>query len=250
MKTPFELLTEPINLAVVCMYLSLMLWEALFPARKLPDVKFWRGKGILFFIGFFLLSNYLPMLYVSFLPDVKLFDFSQQNVIVGSIAGFLAYELALYTWHRSLHKSDWLWRVFHQMHHSAERIDTFGAFYFSPVDMVGFSVMGTLCFSCFIGLSPEAVTVVLLLTNFFNIFQHANIRTPKWLGYLIQRPESHAMHHSKGIHQYNYCDLPFIDMLFGTFRNPDGYLHENGFFEGASAKIKEMILFRDINKAS
>lgn len=46
--------------------------------------------------------------------------------------------------HRAMHRFDPLWRVFHQMHHSAERVDTYGAFWFSPWDMVGWTVLGSL----------------------------------------------------------------------------------------------------------
>jgi sterol desaturase/sphingolipid hydroxylase (fatty acid hydroxylase superfamily) len=52
------------------------------------------------------------------------------------------------------------------------------------------------------------------------MFQHANLRTPRWLGYIIQRPESHGIHHERGLHAFNYADLPLWDMVFGTFRNP------------------------------
>ena len=54
------------------------------------------------------------------------------------------------------------------------------------------------------------------------LLYHWNVSTPAWLGYLIQRPESHCVHHQHGLHRYNYADLPVWDMLFGTFRNPDG----------------------------
>jgi len=37
-----------------------------------------------------------------------------------------------------------LWRGFHQMHHSAERVDAFGAFYFSPLDIIGFTMLSSL----------------------------------------------------------------------------------------------------------
>jgi sterol desaturase/sphingolipid hydroxylase (fatty acid hydroxylase superfamily) len=50
------------------------------------------------------------------------------NVALASLAGILLYELGMYVWHRSMHKNNVLWRVFHQMHHSAERLDTYGAF--------------------------------------------------------------------------------------------------------------------------
>jgi sterol desaturase/sphingolipid hydroxylase (fatty acid hydroxylase superfamily) len=86
------------------------------------------------------------------------------------------------------------------------------------------------------------------VTNFFSIFQHANIKTPVWLGYIIQRPESHAVHHAKGVHAYNYSDLPLFDILFGTFRNPKNYVAETGFYFGASGKMSDMLLFKDINQ--
>ncbi len=78
------------------------------------------------------------------------------------------------------------------------------------------------------------------------MFQHANIRTPRWLGYLIQRPESHALHHGRGIHRYNYSDLPLWDMIFGTFRNPRTQDAPVGFYTGASAKILDMLVFKDV----
>ena len=138
--------------------------------------------------------------------------------------------------------------MFHQMHHSAERLDTYGAFYFSPLDMIGWTALSTVCFSVLTGLTPQAITITLLVTNFLGIFQHANINTPVWLGYLIQRPESHTVHHAKGIHAYNYSDLPLFDILFGTFRNPARYEHETGFYNGASSRIKDMLLFREVDQ--
>jgi sterol desaturase/sphingolipid hydroxylase (fatty acid hydroxylase superfamily) len=158
------------------------------------------------------------------------------------------YEFCLYWWHRVMHRNNWLWRIFHQLHHSAERVDTYGAFYFSPFDMVGWTVLGTVCFSFALGFPAESVTIMLLVTNFFSMFQHANIKTPAWLGYFVQRPESHALHHAKGIHSHNYSDLPVFDIIFGTFRNPVSYVKETGFYNGASARVKEMLLFKKVDQ--
>lgn len=248
MPTPLEILLDPVSLSILAMYLVLILWEALFPARQLPYIRFWRIRGILFFIFFFYLSSYLPLLYAKWLPAIQLFDLTSMNVAVASIFGVLLYELGMYIWHRTMHTNNWLWRIFHQMHHSAERLDTYGAFYFSPFDMIGFTLLGTFCFSFILGLPAQAITIVLLVTNFLSIFQHANIKTPTWLGYIIQRPESHAVHHAKGVHAYNYSDLPLYDILFDTFRNPDQYVSETGFYQGASSRITDMLLFRDIDK--
>lgn len=248
MPTPLDLLMAPISLGLLGIYLFLMIWEAIFPARKMPAVPYWHLKGIVAFILYFFISSYLPILYASWWPTFHLMDLSGMNIIAGAIIATLASELGVYVWHRSMHGQKLLWRVFHQMHHSAERIDTYGAFYFSPADMIGWTVLGTVVFSFITGLPPESISIMLLVSNFLNILQHANIKTPVWLGYIVQRPESHAVHHEKGVHAYNYCSIPLFDMLFGTFRNPSKYVPENGFYYGASARVKEMLLFREVDK--
>jgi len=78
------------------------------------------------------------------------------------------------------------------------------------------------------------------------MFQHMGMKTPRWLGYIIQRPESHSVHHGKGIHRYNYSDLPLWDMVFGTFRNPREFQPEHGFYPGASGRLTEMLTFQDV----
>lgn len=250
MPSPIEILMDPVSLYIIAMYLLLITWEVIFPARKLPFIPFWKIKGIIFYFFFFFLSSYLPLWYAEWLPTSQLLDLSTMNPLLAGIIGVLIYELGVYAWHRSMHKNNRLWKIFHQMHHSAERLDTYGAFYFSPFDMIGFTVLGTICFSFIAGVPPQSITIILLVTNFFSIFQHANIKTPVWLGYIIQRPESHAIHHAKGIHAYNYSDLPLFDIIFGTFKNPETYGHETGFYPGASNRIGDMLLFRDVNDRS
>lgn len=248
MPSPLDLLLDPVSLAILGMYAALMLWEAIFPGRKLPVVKFWKLRGILVFICYFYISSYLPLLWVNYLPSAQLIDLSGFGTVGGAVVGVLLYEIGVYIWHRSMHRNKYLWKMFHQMHHSAERLDTYGAFYFSPLDIIGWTALGTICFSILTGFEPQAITVILLVTNFFSIFQHANIKTPVWLGYFVQRPESHTVHHAKGIHAYNYSDLPLFDILFGTFRNPSRYEYETGFYDGASKRIGDMLLFREVDK--
>ena len=55
------------------------------------------------------------------------------------------------------------------------------------------------------------------------------------------------MHHGRNIHRYNYSDLPLWDMVFGTFRNPEGRQAEQGFYKGASERIVEMLAFQDVS---
>ncbi len=248
MPTPLEILLDPISLSIIGMYALLMIWEAAFPGRQLPVVKYWKLRGIAVFLFYFFLSSYLPLLWAQYLPGTQLIDLSGLGSMGGALSGILLYEFGMYVWHRTMHRNKYLWKMFHQMHHSAERLDTYGAFYFSPLDMIGWTALSTVCFSVLTGLTPQAITITLLVTNFLGIFQHANVKTPVWLGYLIQRPESHTVHHAKGIHAYNYSDLPLFDILFGTFRNPARYEHETGFYNGASSRIKDMLLFREVDQ--
>ena len=248
LPNPIEILLDPLSLIILGIYLILMLWEAIFPAKKLPVIKFWKLRGLSFFTLFFYVASYLPMLIDPFLVQFQLIDLSHLGTLSGSLVGMIVYELGIYAYHVTMHKFDFLWRTFHQMHHSAERLDTYGALFHSPLDMIGFTLTGSLSLALLVGLSPQSITVVLLMVNFLAFFQHANIKTPPWLGYIIQRPESHSIHHGKGIHRYNYADLPFVDMIFGTFKNPKNHQKETGFYNGASSRVFDMLCFRDVTK--
>jgi sterol desaturase/sphingolipid hydroxylase (fatty acid hydroxylase superfamily) len=132
------------------------------------------------------------------------------------------------------------------MHHSAERLDTFSAYWFGPLDMIGWTAAGSLALTLIVGISAEAATVVLLAVTLLAILQHANVRTPRWLGYFVQRPESHSYHHGRGRHTGNFADLPIFDIVFGTFFNPHGFAPATGFYEGASSRLVDMLLARDV----
>lgn len=237
---------DPVSLTVIAIYAVMIVWEALAPARPLPAVRGWKLRGLAAFTAYFFISAYIPLLLAAPLARLQLFDLSFLGRWGGAAAGILAYEVIAYVWHRSMHASDFLWRTVHQMHHSAERLDTWSAFWFSPLDMIGwtlaFAVPMTLT-----GISPAAVTTAVYVVTLFGIFQHSNIRTPPWLGYLVQRPESHSRHHARGIHNGNFADLPILDMLLGTFHNPESFF-ETGFYEGSSSRVSEMLAFRDVSQ--
>lgn len=248
MPTPIELLLSPTSLVVFGIYAALIALEALAPARRLPRVRAWPLRGLASFATYFLVSSYLPLFWDAHLARARLFDLSSLGTFGGAAAGLLVYEFCGYWYHRAMHSSDTLFRSLHQMHHSAERLDSFSAFYFSPLDMAGWTFVTSASLVLVVGLTPEATTIVVLAVNFLGIFQHTNLRTPRWLGYVIQRPESHSLHHGRGIHRYNYADLPVFDLLFGTFRNAPSYASATGFYDGASARVLDMLLLRDVSR--
>ncbi len=247
MPTPLDLILDPLSWIVFAMFGALAAWEALAPGRALPRVRHWKARAFAAFVVYFLLSSYLPLWWAEPLAPLQLFDLAAWPTWAAVAAGLLAYELGAYAWHRSMHRFTPLWRSFHQMHHSAERLDVLGAFWFSPLDMVTWTLLPSLVLTL-LGVPAQAATIVLLTITFLAILQHANVRTPRWLGYLVQRPEMHTVHHARGIHHYNYADLPVFDLLFGTFRNPAGYEHDTGFWHGASARVLDMLRLRDVSR--
>ena len=232
---------------IAMFFLAFMAYDTLRPAREYPEVKGWLLRGMAAFVVYFALSASLPFAWDAWLGEHRLFDATGLGTWGGALVGILAIEAFMYGWHRLIHKSDFLWRWFHQMHHSAERVDVAGTFYFSPLDTAGWTLLGSLALVWAVGVTPEAALAATLVVTFFAMFTHANIRTPQWLGYFVGRPEMHAVHHERGSHASNYCDLPFIDMLFGTYKNPATFEGVGGFYDGASSRVGDMLLGRDVS---
>jgi len=250
MPTLLDVLMDPVTLTVISLYLILMLWEAVFPARSLPVVRGWRLRAIASFAGYLLVSAYLPLLWAEWVPSLRVFDLRHLDTWSGALVGLLVYEAGAWCWHRSLHGSDLLWRWFHQWHHSAERLDVPGAFWFSPLDMIGWTTLSSLCLTVVVGLSPSATYAAVAIITFLAVFQHTNVRTPRWLGYLVQRPESHSWHHARGVHSGNYADLPLFDLLGGTLRNPVDFAPAQGLTDEGSRRMGDMLLGREVAPGS
>ena len=227
---------------------AFILLDAFRGNRPYARQRAWRMRGIMVTAMAVWLSMVVAGGWATLLGDFTLFDLSNLGTFWGVVVGVLVYEFVHYWYHRAIHRFDFLWRLAHQMHHSAERIDAFGAYYLHPVDVFFFTSWASLVFVPLLGLPAEAAAVCAAFLTFNAMFQHANIKTPHWLGYLIQRPESHCVHHARGVHQYNYSDLPLWDIVFDTFVNPrDVEDMEAGFYDGASERVPEMLLFQDVS---
>jgi sterol desaturase/sphingolipid hydroxylase (fatty acid hydroxylase superfamily) len=115
------------------------------------------------------------------------------------------------------------------------------------VELVVFILMGTLTTTLLLGLDPVAAALTGYIAQFYAYFQHMNVRTPAWLGYGIQRPEAHCLHHQRDVHAWNYGDLPVWDLLFGTWRNPAVFEGDVGFDAPATGRFGAMLAFADVN---
>jgi sterol desaturase/sphingolipid hydroxylase (fatty acid hydroxylase superfamily) len=226
-----------------------ILLDLVYRQRRYEGARHWRLRALAVTAGIFFFTTWVGELWGKFFDGASLFNLSGLGAIGGALVGVLVYEFFHYWYHRLAHEVNWLWRAGHQMHHSAESLDAFGAYYLHPLDAAIFTSIGSLVFFPLLGVTVEAGVLAMLFLTFNAMFQHANIRTPRWLGYLIQRPESHGIHHAAGIHRYNYADLPLWDMVFGTFRNAHTARGlRTGFYNGASSRLFDMLIGRDVSK--
>lgn len=237
------------GLLVPVTYLVMLGIEAAFPARKFPPIPYWRLKGFAFLVVQGLMATLTPLLLPEhWLAAHRLMNLESLGVFGGAAVGYAAVSLASYGWHRAAHHSPLLWRLFHQIHHSPQRVDMSGAALFHPLETLVFFTMATIITTLVLGLDPVAAALTGYIAAFYSYFQHLNVRTPQWLGYLIQRPEAHCVHHQRDVHAFNYGDLPIWDMLFGTFRNPARFEGEAGFEQPASDRLGAMLCFVDVNE--
>lgn len=239
---------SPLVLAAFGLYAVLLVHDLVRPARAYPAVRFWRLKGLLAFLSFAAASIAVPLLTDAWFAEHRLVDATGLGPWAGAALGFVVLQLGTWLWHRALHASDLLFRLVHQVHHSPERLDAWAAFWFSPLDVAGLSVVGGVCLVLGVGISGEAALLVGVTNFVLNAFQHSNLRTPRWLGYVVVRPESHAVHHERGVHAHNYCNLPLVDLLFGTFHNPPVFEGEVGFWDGASRRLPAMLVGLDVSR--
>jgi sterol desaturase/sphingolipid hydroxylase (fatty acid hydroxylase superfamily) len=236
-----------IGIIIPASFVVALFIERLFPARTLPKVKGWLWKGLLFFTFTGFVNSAMPALIASLLHGRTPLHLTGLGTIGGALLAFVVSDFFGYWVHRTMHKVPWLWRWTHQMHHSAERMDLAGMSYSHPFDILltfgltGLSVV-------LLGVTPEAAALAGFGGYLAAVIQHSNIKTPRWLGYFVMRPEAHGLHHERGVHAYNYANVPLWDVVFGTYRNPESFPAQYGFWDGASSRLGDLLIGRDVGE--
>lgn len=222
--------------------------EALVPRDAMPARRFWRLKGLLFFVVIAAVNSVLPLLLpLPWIAAHSLLPGHRLGVGGGFVVGWLANGAIYYGWHRLQHHSALLWRLTHQLHHSAPRVDVAGFAYAHPLDVAAQSTLSLVVTIGLLGLQPEAASLIGLVTAVVSLAQHLNLRTPLWLEWFMQRPEAHLRHHEYGVHAGNYADWPVWDKLFGTYRAPPTAPLRYGFDVAAERRWGAMLLGVDVN---
>jgi len=235
-------------LLILGLFIACVAVEAARPARPMPKVTLWRLTGVLSWVMALAVSGGVPLVYAEFFAAHRLGNLTGLGTLGGALVALVVGDLLNYWVHRASHNSTFLWRAYHQLHHSAERIDVWGSAFVHPLEIAIGGVLGSLAGTVLLGVTPNAAALAGLVGIGLSTFQHMNVKTPTWLGYLVQRPEAHSVHHERGYHASNYANLPVFDILFGTFKNPKLFSADAGFYHGASYRIWEMLLGLDVSK--
>jgi sterol desaturase/sphingolipid hydroxylase (fatty acid hydroxylase superfamily) len=237
------------GLLIPITFIFFLVMERLFPRRQYPPIRFWTLIGFVGLIMSGAITTFLPLLLPESITRYHLIDGSKLGIAGGILVGYPLTALGMALVHRSFHEFHPLWLLGHQLHHSPRRVDIPGSVFFHPVDITLQMVPATLVSVFLLGLDPVAGAAVGYIATFYGMFQHWNVKTPRWLGYIIQRPESHGLHHELGVHARNYSDFPLWDMLMGTFVNPASFDGDVGFAGDAPQRIGAMLLFQDVNRS-
>lgn len=221
--------------------------ERIVPGRLLPNSAGWYIRAILLNAFQFSLVFIAGATWNAWFQGRSIFHFpsSTHPVLAGFIFWFIG-TFIFYWWHRLRHVNGW-WRVFHQIHHSPTRIEALTAFYKHPVEMITNSILISAIIFVFFGGSIEAAAWYNVFAVIGEFFYHMNVRTPVWIGWFVQRPEHHSLHHARGIHRYNFADITLWDRLFGTFKEMKDFAPACGFDHHREAKLPNMLVWEDVN---
>jgi sterol desaturase/sphingolipid hydroxylase (fatty acid hydroxylase superfamily) len=235
------------SLAVPLAFFGMWAIEARRPARQFESVPRWRAIGIASFVMVAIIGSAVPFAWsASGVLGSSLLDLSPLGAWAIPI-GLLTVSFVTYWWHRAQHRFDFLWRTTHQLHHSALRVDIAGAYLSHPLEIVAKTSISSVITIGVLGLAPWVASIVTTTLALISLFEHWNIHTPRWLGWLVQRPEMHVLHHEREVHGRNYGDVPLWDLLFGTFVNPEGDPTPRvGFARSASLRWLDMLRMRDV----
>jgi sterol desaturase/sphingolipid hydroxylase (fatty acid hydroxylase superfamily) len=238
-------------ITILCVFLFCFLLERAAPGWQLPKVRTWPVRVLLINgiqVAVLLLAGVMgarwPAPWAVFRLSTHL-----SPLAGGAIAYFIA-TFVFYWWHRLRHEHDFLWLAFHQIHHSPRRLEVITSFYKHPVEMIVNFIIGSVLAYPILGLSLEGAAIYTCFTAIGEFFYHTNVRTPRWIGYVFQRPEMHRIHHQHGRHKNNYGDITWWDMLFGTYENPKEWVHTCGYEAEKEERLGDMLAFRDVHKAS
>ncbi|WP_460236951.1 sterol desaturase family protein [Aurantivibrio plasticivorans] len=223
-------------------FIFFFMLERLIPKHNHPIARgftfWWAALGI-----FCLLWLRLVFFYWVDLPNGFL-SLEAFNPVVQGFMFYVFYSFGNYWIHRWKHQNSILWRFVHHLHHSPSHMESRLAFYRHPLEVFFNTVYLIFLGKVIFNISPDVLAIALAIEGCLECFHHSNIQVPRWmrpLGYVIQLPGMHLVHHEYRLHKFNYA--PFLwDCVFNTVKIPEMWDKQLGFSN--SHDIKSELIFR------
>lgn len=141
--------------------------------------------------------------------------------VAAGILGVVVLDFSWYALHRTMHRVPALWRV-HSVHHSDPVVDVTTTIRQHPLE--GLLRYATLVlFVAVFGVGLTAFTIYRVWSVLNGLFEHANLRVPRWLDGAIAvffvSPDMHKVHHSRDVRETdtNYGNISSLfDRGLGT----------------------------------
>jgi sterol desaturase/sphingolipid hydroxylase (fatty acid hydroxylase superfamily) len=211
---------EPYSI-IISVFLIVVALENFFPRKKLTTDFRWYLVAIIYNLFQLFILFIGPYTWEKLVGGPGLFKLPYSPFVNGLIV-YLINSWIFYWWHYLRHANNFLWLYFHQVHHISNNINSFEAFIKHPFELIANAIIMTVLTGPILGLDKQTndwLTVISACTEFF---YHMNVATPRWIGWFIQRPESHDFHHELDVQTsaHNYGDLFIWDWLGATDKNP------------------------------
>ncbi|MFV1998369.1 MAG: sterol desaturase family protein, partial [Acidiferrobacterales bacterium] len=214
------------------------LWELVAPRRVLTTSRLvrWGNNLVLVFFNSFVLRLIFPAAAVGMAVFANqqgwgLLNYKDIPFPVAVAASVLVMDFIIYLQHVMVHAVPVLWRL-HRVHHADMDIDVTTGARFHTLEII---LSMLIKFAVIMLLGPPIVAVVIfeVILNATAMFNHSNVRLPKWidqwLRWIVVTPDMHRVHHSVNDDEANSnfgFSSPWWDRLFGTYRDQPREGHE------------------------
>jgi sterol desaturase/sphingolipid hydroxylase (fatty acid hydroxylase superfamily) len=159
-----------------------------------------------------------------------------------ALVALLAIDLYQYLCHRAQHRFEPWWNL-HKLHHAPTELTVLVTSRSHVLDTMLRQVFGPGLLVYALGLSADAVLYGYVFPSvFLDALAHANIDFPgrrfRWLTYVVNTPNVHALHHTPTDDRVNYgMALAIWDRLFGTFKLPEQRPTQFGLADPSYARL-------------
>jgi len=211
--------------------LVMLVLESCYPARKSKLTKpvRWLGNFSLLILSSIVARLLIPIgvagiaLYAS-TEGIGLFNIINLPTWLSITFSVLLLDLMIYWQHRIFHLVPMLWR-FHKVHHADSHIDASTGLRFHPVE-IALSILLKALVVLILGVPATAVIIFEVALNGFALFNHANIRLPRWLELplrtILITQVLHRIHHSQVVNETNSnygFSVSWWDRMFGSYKS-------------------------------